>query len=420
MLERYDVAEQFIDVSLEEAFLATLAAQPGLYWDIADLLAPEVFTEERQAVYESIIRAIEDGRDPEPIESSAKVQDPVEAAERLTALYEQRQVAALSFGVLARLREGSDVQELIAQLEAELSKIQQNIRELQAGQVIPFTDLLPEVIKDAAQRRQAVKEKGTSAIGVPTGIRALDKMLGGLQTGIHLVAAKPGEGKTTFMLQIAANAAESGFPVIFVSFEETLPRLTLKVICSKAELEAKKYADGYGDIEALQNAIKEFGPELGTLYFMEGTSKLTVSQLKAKALQVMNKAKTDKCLIVVDYLQRWATGRRESDEFRLKVSALVSELRELSLRLDSPIIVISSQNRDGQGTPGLTSFKESGDVEYSADTAMFLVQDEARQRQMVKPVRAINLVVAKNRYGDIGNVNLIFRPDTGRFWEAEK
>ena len=143
-------------------------------------------------------------------------------------------------------------------------------------------------------------------------------------------------------------------------------------------------------------------------------------RLKAKALQVMNKAKTDKCLIVVDYLQRWATGRRESDEFRLKVSALVSELRELSLRLDSPIIVISSQNRDGQGTPGLTSFKESGDVEYSADTAMFLVQDEARQRQMVKPVRAINLVVAKNRYGDIGNINLIFRPDTGRFWEAEK
>jgi len=129
MLEKYDVAEQFTDVALEESVLATLAAQPDVYWEIGDLLAPEVFTEERQAVYESIIRAIEDGRDPEPIESSAKVQDPVEAAERLTALYEQRQVAALSFGVLARLREGSDVQELIAQLEAELSKIQQNIRE---------------------------------------------------------------------------------------------------------------------------------------------------------------------------------------------------------------------------------------------------------------------------------------------------
>ena len=416
MVERFDIAEEFTNVMLEVGLLHTLATQPDVYWDVVDYLTFEVFTGERQAVYESIVRAIEDGKPIPEVPPAEPIQDPVEAAKTLLNLFQQRQVAALSFSVLQRIREGIDSTQLIAEMEEGLAQIQQSVRELHAGQAVSILDLLPETITEAEKRRQAVKEKGTAAIGLPTGIKTLDKMLGGLQTGIHLLAARPGEGKTTFVLQCAMATVETGFPVLFVSFEETLQRLALKAICSKAQLEAKPFADGYGDIQQLRDAAATYGPQLGALYFIEGSRKLTVSQLKAKALQAMNKTGTDKCLIVVDYLQRWASNIQGADEYRLRVSSLISEIREMSLRLDSPVIVVSSQNRDGQGAPDLTSFKESGDIEYSADTAMFLVRDN--NKQATPPNRAVSLSVAKNRYGDIGKIELFFRPDIGRFWEV--
>jgi replicative DNA helicase len=97
------------------------------------------------------------------------------------------------------------------------------------------------------------------------------------------------------------------------------------------------------------------------------------------------------------------------------VSGLVSELRDLALRLDSPVLVISSQNRPGQGSASLVSLKESGDLEYSADTAMFLV--EADKRTVAAPSRAVDLVIEKNRYGDKGRIELIFKPQLGQFRE---
>jgi replicative DNA helicase len=206
--------------------------------------------------------------------------------------------------------------------------------------------------------------------------------------------------------------------VLFVSFEESLSRLTLKVICAQAGLEAKKFSDGYFDQEELKQAVQLYSPNLSSLYFIEGTTQLTVSHLKARALQLMSKWKSRKCLVIVDYLQRWAASRKDFSEFRHIVSGLVSELRELAMRLDSPVIVISSQNRPGQGTSNLTSLKESGDLEYSADTAMFLV--DSKRRRAVPPDRALDLVIEKNRYGDRGQIEFIFKPDIGIFKEQVK
>jgi replicative DNA helicase len=120
--------------------------------------------------------------------------------------------------------------------------------------------------------------------------------------------------------------------------------------------------------------------------------------------------------VIVDYLQRWASARRDFSEFRHVVSSLVSELRELALRIDNPILVISSQNRSGQGTALLTSLKESGELEYSADSAWFLVGN--KERHLMAPSRAVDLQIEKNRYGDRGKVELLFRPNFGNFREV--
>jgi replicative DNA helicase len=119
-----------------------------------------------------------------------------------------------------------------------------------------------------------------------------------------------------------------------------------------------------------------------------------------------------------------AEDLRGSLQVRERVEMLGGALRELAMRLRSPVVALASQNRgagnygNGKGSAALDSLKESGDLEYAADTVLFLV--EAPERQALPPVRAVDLVIAKNRHGDVGKVALIFRPDLGTMREEVK
>lgn len=430
MPERYLLASRFVRPDLETGMLAALAAKPDLYWQTLDLLHPDAFTEDRRQLFVDLVAAIEQER-PLPAVAGEPVADPLEAARQLADLHQKRMLADLLQQGIEELEQAESASALIGRMESGLTYVQQVVREARAGQVHTLADLMPAVLQDLIARRQAVKDSGKAVVGMATGITRLDRLLGGLQTGIHLLAGEPGTGKTTFALQVAAHVARTEAPALFVSFEESLPRLTLKTLCQAAGLEMKRYADGIGDPADVERAMIEYGPQLARLHLMEGTRRTTPAQVKARALQVMNRAGAKRCLIVVDYLQRWAATldpealdlgdsqrRRAYTDFRHIVSALVSELRELSFRLDSPILVISSQNRSGQGGDSLTSLKESGDLEYSADSAWFLVTN--KKRSATPPNRPVDLAVQKNRYGDTGRVHLIFKPDTADFREEAK
>ena len=420
MPEKYVIASEFVDLELEGSLLSAIISRPEIYWEVADYLPNGVLVG-KQELFDEIIHNIEQGKPIGQLRENDNIKptsDPVKAAKDLADLYQKRLLGQVYQENLNALREREKIAtDLIANAEDDLSKVQQAIKEMRSGRVVPTTDLFPEVLQDMENRKRMVRELGASAVGLPTGIKKLDELLGGLQTGIHLLAAEPGQGKTTLTLQAASHISSKGFPVLFVSFEESLSRLTLKLICQKAGLEMKAFSDGYGDIDILEKAIYNYGYEFSSLFLVEGSSRLTVPQIKARALQTMARRNKNKCLIIVDYLQRWAACSNSKWDFRHVVSGLVSELRELAFRLDSPVLIISSQNRPGQGKANLTSLKESGDLEYSADTALFLTSD--RDNEAIPPARAVKLSVEKNRYGDKGVVNLIFRPDRGVFRERE-
>ena len=107
---------------------------------------------------------------------------------------------------------------------------------------------------------------------------------------------------------------------------------------------------------------------------------------------------------------------------RERVETMGAELRQLSARLRSPVVTLASQNRaegdyDGKkGSANLASLKESGDLEYGADVVLFLTP--AKERAAVAPARAVDLTIAKNRNGDTGRVELVFRPDIATLREA--
>ena len=410
------LADDFTDLETERGVIAAITASPPLYFELVDLL-PRGALPHEAAAWDKLAAAVENEQAPGPC-GWTPAADPAAAAARLADLYQRRFIAeGWERRIAPALYDlGRPAGEVISLLETEAAAVQAAVREFSAGQAQALPQLFPGLMAMLQKNREAFQEHGKATVGIPTGLPKLDKVLGGLQPGLHLLAAEPGAGKTTLACNIAADAAMQGYPVIFVTFEETPERLALKVICGVGDLNQKLYVEGIADPGRVAQTITTYAPSLQTFKIVEGTARFTVPMLKAKALAALAHHKADRCLIVIDYLQKWAASRREYTDFRHVIGALVADLRELATRLDSPVLAISSQNRGGQGTANLTSLKESGDLEYSADTVLFLEAND--KRSAIAPNRAIDLKIKKNRYGDLDTVALLFQPVVCRMGEA--
>ncbi len=184
---------------------------------------------------------------------------------------------------------------------------------------------------------------------------------------------------------------------------------------------------GYADLAKLRSAAEAWQPVAERLAGVEGSSQLTVAQVRAQTRRAMRQHQTECCLVVVDYLQLWAKvaeDLRGNFSVRERVDMLGGLRRELALGLHSRVLALASQNCSagnygkGKGTAALDSLKESGDLEYTADVVLFLT--EAQERMVTPPARAVELTVTKNRHGDTGKLSLIFRPDLGTMREEAR
>lgn len=317
------------------------------------------------------------------------------------------------------LLERDSAEEILAAAEASLLKLSES-------RVRPpsFTScgLSASMIEMAESRAQQYRASGKPVMGIESGFRGWDEILSGFNPGLHLLAGGPGVGKTSLSLQISINACLHGTPVCYVSYENSPKNLILKAICTRAGLVARDIERGVGTAEQLRKfrvASEELQPAFTRLEIIEGNMSLQLAEIRARALKAQ-RDQCSPCLVVFDYLQRAAPAQGQK-EARMNVSALAGHLRDLATRLDCPVLAISSQNRaegnygTGRGSASLTSLKESGDLEYAADSVSFLHKSE--QRMTTPPAIAVDLTVSKNRFGPEGSVHLIFRGNVGAFRE---
>jgi replicative DNA helicase len=403
------------DPGLETRLLASLNPDT---WDeakFANLDAAMFSSRECRALYEQMEQAAAK-REAFPKVDGEPVGDVGEAARRVVELYQRRLLAVALDGLRDGLAENRDVTDVISRVEAALAAARLAAGD-RVGEARSFVELLPAIMANARAVAEARAEG--RPLGLQTGIPRLDKLIGGLQTGLHVLAAEPGAGKTTLCLQWAREAAARGIPALFLTFDETPERLALKTLCAAAGLPQKEYAEGFGDLAKLEQARQEWAEKLRTLYFIEGAATMTVSQLRARTMQAMERHGAETAFVVVDYTQRWAGGRYQGGgEFRHDIGKLIGELRdELANPLRIPVLAVSSQNRAGQGTAQFLSLAESSSLEYTGDTVMFLQED--KESAAIYPNRAVKLVVKKNRFGDVdeGGVPLIFKPAFGKLLE---
>ncbi len=285
-------------------------------------------------------------------------------------------------------------------------------------------ELVGEVLAAAEARREERLRSGRVVLGLATGIPRLDGLLSGLQRGLYLLAGAPGVGKTTLSFQLALHAARE-VPVVYVTFENSAASLLTKALCTAADRNSQDVARGFLGAEDLAPAAEELAASLSRLLLVDGDGRLTVTELRALARRALTQHETTRCLVVVDYLQLWAKTSRELRglaDTRARVDALGGELIDLARRLDAPVLALSSQSRvggaygRGGGEAALDSLKESGDLEYAADVALFLTA--AKERTAQPPLRAVDLTIGKNRHGPTGMVPLLYRPDRG--WLREE
>ncbi len=286
------------------------------------------------------------------------------------------------------------------------------------------------MLADVAARARQRALTGDAIMGVRTGLGALDEKIGGLEAGtLTVLLARPNIGKTTLCNQWAYRVAAGGDPVLFVSFENPPADLIRKHLVRLSGVAALDVLRGKVAPEHLAAAASTFRRDVGgRLYYASATAATDVATIRCLAFYILRRHRdAGRVLVVVDYLQKLATrppsdGRRGAgyDDLRGNVGRVTQELRDLAGELASPVLAIGSVNRAAynrdDARPGLHSGKESGDLEYSAETVLILAdeKDAAPAPPGMTPVR---LEIAKNRYGPTGVVELMFNAAAGRFEE---
>ena len=424
-MHEFRLQEEFKDAAAERCLIATVNQNPALFWELDGLVLEGAFCDEADA-WKAVGDSIRSGQPPPTFDGWTAASDPKASAQHLNNLFMRRIVARELEEVAQHLYDkDKPAVTAIAQLEESASRARSTVEKTQAGGLLWAAKTLVKVMSDAEGRQLERECTGLPVMGLPTGIQKLDEKLGGLYEGLYLLGGPPGMGKTSLALQVSGVVARK-VPVIFSTFENSAENLTLKAVCGRGQINTQDVSRGTADLKKLRSAATAWESDVAPrLAFIEGTSSLSVPRMGARAAEAMSRHKLDRCLLVVDYLQLFAKAAEvyRKLDVRSRVEAIGTELRELAMRLRSPVLAISSQNReqggygDGTGRTSLDSLKESGDLEYMCDVAMFLVG--SKNRSTMPPARAVELSVKKNRHGETGLVQLVFRPDISRFREEE-
>lgn len=269
--------------------------------------------------------------------------------------------------------------------------------------------------------------------GLDTGFNHLNRVINGLTPGLIVLGASPSTGKTTFAKQIADKVVEKhgDAACLFVSLEQSKEELRVKTLSRLSGVENRDIQRGRLDPQSegwkkIIEAKEEFKAWAGRMQVLEGDRLTTVDRIRLAALQLRQKTQAARLLIMVDYLQIVPTEESYHD-IRQKVNFVTSELRRIGRDLDAPVLAIASVNRASYGNKGgaMDAYKESGDIEFSADVALVMTEDKDSKGDQnylgsMRNWKKINLDVVKNRNGERARIELRFFPEVSVFTEVGK
>lgn len=268
------------------------------------------------------------------------------------------------------------------------------------------------------------KRDGSIVTGLATGYHELDDMTSGLQNGeMIIIAGRPSMGKTSLALNIAEHiGVAQDLPIAIFSLEMGRQQLAERFLCSCSEVDSQAVRKGMLSTvhhERLQQAC-------GELYeapiYIDDTSAMTPLGLRAKARRL--KSQYDIRCVVVDYLQLMHLGSGRVESRQQEITTISRYLKSMARELDVPVIVMSQLNRAAEGREGhrprMSDLRESGSIEQDADVVILLHREDYYHRGEADwpQTNKADLIIAKQRNGPTGVIELIFREKFTRFENA--
>lgn len=302
-----------------------------------------------------------------------------------------------------------------AVLETTEKKVFELVQKRNTGDFVP----IKEVVLNALEKIEIASKTGGSVTGIPTGFLDLDYKMAGLQpSDLILVAARPSMGKTAFVLNIAQHVAfKVKKSVAIFSLEMSKEQLVNRLFALEAQVDSQSLRTGNLKDDDWEKLIESAGIIGKSKLIIDDTPGISISELRSKCRKFKLEHGLD--LIIIDYLQLM-TGRvgGRSESRQQEISEISRALKGLARELNVPVIALSQLSRAVEQRPDhrpmLSDLRESGAIEQDADVVMFIYRDDYYNKDS-EMKNVAEIIVAKQRNGSIGTVNLTWLPNYTKF-----
>jgi len=302
-----------------------------------------------------------------------------------------------------------------AVLEITEKKVFELVQKRNTGDFVPIKD----VVLNALEKIESASKTSGSVTGIPTGFLDLDYKMSGLQpSDLILVAARPSMGKTAFVLNIAQHVAfKVKKSVAIFSLEMSKEQLVNRLFSLEAQVDSQSLRTGNLKDEDWEKLIESAGIIGKSKLIIDDTPGISISELRSKCRKFKLEHGLD--LIIIDYLQLM-TGRvgGRSESRQQEISEISRSLKGLARELNVPVIALSQLSRAVEQRPDhrpmLSDLRESGAIEQDADVVMFIYRDDYYNKD-TEMKNIAEIIIAKQRNGSIGTVNLTWLPNYTKF-----
>jgi replicative DNA helicase len=325
----------------------------------------------------------------------------------------------------------SNVYDFEGKVDSLLDEIERDILKISETRVDGKADKIKELVKKAISTIEDYHQRQGILTGIATGFTDFDKMTTGLHGGeMIVIAARPSMGKTSLAMNIAEHVAiEEKIPVGVFSLEMTSASLVLRMLCSRSRVNLRNIQEGFLSERDFPKLTGAAGKLANAPLFIDDTSGLSILQLRAKARRMHQQFGIK--LFVIDYLQLLHSTALRAENRQQEIADISNGIKSLAKELDVPVIVLSQLNRelekDKDRKPRLSDLRESGAIEQDADLVCLLYKPSRGDDEEAgggggedHEAIAVNLLIAKQRNGPTGDVNLTFMKSYTRFESAAK
>lgn len=435
-------------IDLEEAVLGAMMLEQNALTNVVDILKPDVFYKEsHQKIFKAIHQLFSDSEPVDILTVTQKLQkngelEAVGGAYYISQLtnriasaanvefharivlqkFLQRELIRISDIIIKESYEDStDVFDILDRAEKELFAVSEtNLRRNYAD--------MPSLVKEAIKQIENSRDQEGHISGVPSGFSAIDRVTAGWQkSDLIVLAARPGMGKTAFVLTMARNiAVDFKKPVAVFSLEMAGVQLVMRLIASESELASDKLKRG----QLEQYEWEQLNAKLSNLtdapLYIDDTPALSIFELRAKCRRL--KAQHDIQLVIVDYLQLMSGGNDKAGNREQEISNISRSMKSLAKELNIPIIALSQlsravETRGGSKKPILSDLRESGAIEQDADMVCFIYRPEYykihEDEQGHSTEGLAEFIIAKHRNGALDDVPLRFVDKFAKFIDYE-